>query len=355
MHARPTKWGKCVLFTIVDMAKYPFLQETKEHVSKLYIDLKELTEVERIVNRAKERIIASFEFVSYFSQKPIKDNEIEIASFPVSIVLVIGVKDNALTERFALHEARTIYEYLRNEKKNETILDIAKLFDWRIRETKQSPHPFAMHYTNYLKNATRGRLVHDPEWKLVNRRLHKGEVHVSKREVCRLLQEEIKKYIEGMTEKKISTVPQNIQEVIDEIKSEFMKIKPHLSEFDKIVKAEESEYPPCIRIFLDRAVKGQHLSHTERFTLVTYLLHQGVSIDGIIKVFANVADFKEDKTRYQVEHLAGQRGSQTTYRPYNCSTLKTHGVCPDPDDPICHTIKNPLTYHLRKKPAEEKA
>ncbi|MDH5595477.1 MAG: hypothetical protein OEY40_02020 [Candidatus Bathyarchaeota archaeon] len=343
------------MFTNADMAKYPFLQKTKEHVSMLDIDLEELAEVERIVDRAKERIMASFEFVSHFLQKPSKDLEVEIASFPVSIVMVIGVRDNALAERFVLCEARTIYEYLQSEKKNETILDIAKLFDWKIRETKQSPHPFAIHFTNYLENATRGRLVHSPEWKLVNRRLHKSEVYVSKREVCRLLQEEMKKYIEDLIGKKISAVPQNIQEVIDEIKSEFMKIKPHLSEFDKIVKAEESEYPPCIRIFLDRAVKGQHLSHTERFTLVTYLLHQGVSINGIINMFANVADFKEDKTRYQVEHLAGQRGSQTTYRPYNCSTLKTHGVCPDPDDPICHTIKNPLTYHLRKKPAEEKA
>ena len=336
------------------MAKYPFLQESKEHVSRLDIGLEELAEVEGIVDRAKERIIASFELVSHFSQKPSKDPEVEVASFPVSVMLVIGVEDNALTERFALHEARTIYEHLRNEK-NETVLGVAKHFDWRIRETKESLHPFAMRYTDYLRNATRGRLVHDPEWKIVNKQLHRGEVLVSKREVCRLLQEEVKKYVEGLAGKKISTVPQNIQEVIDEIKPEFEKIKPHLEEFDKVVKAEESEYPPCIRIFLDRAVEGQHLSHTERFTLVTYLLHQGVSIDGIINMFANVVDFKENKTRYQVEHLAGQRGSQTTYRPYNCSTLKTHGVCPDPDDPICHTIQNPLTYHLRKKPAEEKA
>lgn len=337
------------------MAKYPFLPETKEHVSELDIDVEELVDVERIVERAKERIFASFEFVSHFSQTPSKDLEVEIFSFPVSIMLVTGVKDNALTERFALHEASTIFKYLQKEK-NETILDIAQSFGWKIRETKQLPRPFAMYFINYLKNATRGRLVHYPEWKLVNRQLHKGELFVSTREVCRLLQEEVKKYIEDIAREKISKVPQNIQEVIDEIKSEFSKRKPHLSEFDKIVKvkAEESEYPPCISLFLDRAVKGQHLSHTERFTLVTYLLHQGVSIDGVIKIFANVADFKENKTRYQVEHLAGKRGSQTEYRPYNCSTLKTHGACPDPDDPICHTIKNPLTYHLRKKPTEGK-
>jgi len=330
------------------------LQETKEHISELSIDLAELAEVERIVVRAKKRITASFEVGSYLLQKPSKNLEVEVGSFPVSIVMVIGVKDNTLTERFALHEASRIYKYLQDEK-NETLLSIAKIFDWEIRETKQTPYQFAMNFSNYLKNASRGRLVHNREWKLVNRQLQKGEVYVSKREVCRLLQEEVKKYIEDIARKGISTIPQNIQEAIDEIKSRFMKLKPHLSEFDKIVKAEESEYPPCIRKLLDRTVKGQHLSHTERFTLVTYLLHQNVSIDVIVNIFANVADFRENKTRYQVEHLAGLKGSRTKYRPYNCSTLKTHGVCPDPNDPICHTINNPLTYHLRKKPAEEKA
>ena len=145
------------------MAKYPFLPKTKEHVSKLDIGVEELAEVERIVDRAKERIIASFEFVSHFSEKPSKSLEVEIASFPVSIMLVTGVKDKALTERFTLHEARTIYEYLQDEE-NETILDVAKHFDWKIRETKQSLHPFAMHFTNYLETATRGRLVQNPKW-----------------------------------------------------------------------------------------------------------------------------------------------------------------------------------------------
>jgi DNA primase large subunit len=342
--------GDAALFTITDMAKFPFLPETKRHITSLGIDVAELAEVERVVDRAMERVTAAFELGSYFSRKPGKHLEVEIASFPVSVMMVIGVKDHTLTERFALLEAQKIYEYLLDEK-DETILGIAKLFHWRMRETEKPPHPFSIHFTDYLKNATRGRLVHDPEWKLANRLLHEGQVHVTKKEVSRLLQEEVKKYIEDIASEKIPAIPENIQAAIEEIRSEFMKSKPHLAEFDKIVKAEESQYPPCIKSLLDRTAKGQHLSHTERFTVVTYLLQQGVSPDGIINLFANVADFREDKTRYQVEHLAGQRGSQTAYRPYNCSTLKTHGVCPNPDDPICRTLRNPLTYHTRRRPA----
>ena len=134
------------------------------------------------------------------------------------------------------------------------------------------------------------------------------------------------------------------------------RIKNHIKEIDKIrVFAEESEYPPCIQRLYDRMVKGQHLSHMERFTLVTYLLHQGISVDAVTNLFKSLTDFRGDLTRYQVEHLAGKKGSGTFYNPPNCATLRTHGVCINPDDIICRTIKNPLTYHLRKKSVKKSA
>ncbi|UCH30959.1 MAG: hypothetical protein JSV05_05450 [Candidatus Bathyarchaeota archaeon] len=335
------------------MVKYPFLPQVRKHIAELGIDINDLGELESIVDRAKVRIAATFEFLAHMqNQVPYKRTEVEIASFPVAILVVTGVKDKILTERYALSEAKRVYSYLLKEK-DEIILGIAEFFEWKIHPSKQRPFSYVVDFTNYLPNATRGRLVHAPEWKLVNRQLSKGQVSVTKNEVCRLLQEEIKKYIEGRTEEKITKTPQIIQDVIEEIKAEFLKRKPHLTEFDQKIQAKESEYPPCIMHLLDRTTKGQHLSHAERFTLVTYLFQQGVSADRIVNLFSNVSDFREDKTRYQVEHLAGQRGSRTPYKTYNCSTLKTHGICVNPD-PICRTIRNPLTYHLRKKPTRDK-
>jgi DNA primase large subunit len=61
-------------------------------------------------------------------------------------------------------------------------------------------------------------------------------------------------------------------------------------------------------------------------------------------------DFKEDKTRYQVEDLAGKKyGENKPYITYNCSSLQTHGVCSGPVDQICRRIRNPLRYHLFKQ------
>ena len=61
----------------------------------------------------------------------------------------------------------------------------------------------------------------------------------------------------------------------------------------------------------------------------------------------SLPDFNERLTRYQVEHIAGGRGSRTKYIPPRCDTLRTHGVCPSMDD-ICREVRHPLAYYRRK-------
>ncbi len=328
------------------MAKYPFLPQARIHIARSELDYKTLVELPRVRERAKQRITASFDS-SYLSSQPM-DDETEIASFPLAILYVAGAGDRRLLERFALFEAQRINVHLREEKRVDVILEIAKAFKWKINFDKKGG--VLTFFPKYLESAAKGRLLHVPKWKLVNRALDKGWISVTPYELARLLQEDVKKRIEDSANQEISSLPEEIQEDIEKIKREFLEKVPNVDENEKLIKAQESEYPPCITYLMKRASKGEHLSHTERFTLVTYLLHQGVSVDSIVLLFSNVSDFKESKTRYQVENLAGTTGGRTkAYITYNCSTLQTHGVCKNPVDPICRTIRNPLTYHLRKQ------
>jgi len=322
----------------------------------LELDIKDLAELPRVRNRAKERIKASFDLASHFSAEPSNDFETEIASFPLAVYYAGGTGESRLIERFALYEATQINRYLGSEEREDIILEIAKSFQWNINFIPET-HTYSLHFSKYLQMGSKGRLFHDPKWKLVNRQLKGGQVHLTPHDLRRLLQEEVKKHIEDRAKQELGKIEPDIQKDINELKAEFLKKRPQLKEFDQITRAQESEYPPCINELLKTAAKGQHLSHVERFTLVTYLLHQGISVDSVVSLFSSVADFKEDKTRYQVEHLAGKRGGITgLYTTYNCATLKTHGVCSKPNDPICRTIRNPLTYHLKKPrrvPAQE--
>jgi DNA primase large subunit len=343
--------GDNIQITKSDMAKYPFLPQVRTHIAKSELDIQTLVELPSVRERAKQRIIASFDnSQNLFSES--KDVEVEIASFPLAILYISGACDRRLLERFSLFEAQRINAHLREEKREDVLLEIAKALKWNINYDKNGN--ILVFFNNYLESTSKGRLTHVSKWKLVNRALDEGWVHVTREELGRLLQEDIKKRIENLAKQELINVPQEIKEDIEIIKKEFIEKMPEIEEYDQVIKAQESEYPPCITYLMKRATKGEHLSHTERFTFVTYLLHQGVSVDSIVLLFSHVSDFKESKTRYQVENLAGMTGGRTQpYTTYNCDTLQTHGVCKNPTDPICRKIRNPLTYHLRKKNKSE--
>lgn len=333
------------------MAKYPFLPQARKLISILDFDFKTITEIPLTRERAKQRISASYDFKAHFSKAPSNDARAEVASYALALAYASGIGDPKMIERFALYEADLINDYLRNETREEVIIEIAKSFGWEVRaETEKGQHLLSIPFAKFLENSTRGRLHHDPKWKLVNRALVKGYVRVNPFEIARLLQEEVMKKIQESAKIELTNVPEQMQKDIDELKAEFLKMKPALEEFDQIVRANESEYPPCIKALLERAAKGLHMSHVERFTLVTYLLHQGISIDSVVNLFAGMPDFNPEKTKYQIENLAGkQYGTNEIYVTYNCASLQTHGVCSGPVDQICRTIRNPLTYHLRKQ------
>ncbi len=332
--------------------KYPFLPQARQLISGVEFDYETAMSIPLVRERAKQRVAMTFDFKAH-SSKPLQYHpQTEVASYALALAYVSGIGDAKLIERFALYEANRINSYLRDEENEEILLEIADAFEWKVKlyEETKGTRVISIDFARFLSSSTRGRLHHEPSWKLVNRVLEKGWVRVSPFELARLLQEDVRKRIQQSAMIEIGNIPKQMQDDINELKGEFQKMKPQLEDFYHVIKAQESEYPPCIGKLLKRATKGQHMSHTERFTLVTYLIHQGLSVDSIVKLFSNVSDFNEEKTRYQVEHLAGKRyGGDKPYVTYNCSTLQTHGVCSGPVDQICMRIKNPLTYHLIKQ------
>lgn len=337
------------------LAKYPFLSQARKYIVKLELDIKDMATIATVRDLAKHRVYSSFDLIPKTPKKANRDYETEIISYTLALLYLSEINDDKLTQRFASSEANKVNFYLKKEKNKEVIFEIAKEFGWipiQVNDAKSTV--ISIHFTTYLKMTSRGRLSHNTTWQLKGRSIKNGQVQVNPKELARLLQEEVNNHltisIEKNTKQKIPNLPFEIQKDIDELSAEYQKRKPQFEKIIVEVQATESEYPPCISSLIGRATNGQHLSHVERFTMVTYLLHQGVEIDSIVNLFSKVSDFKEEKTRYQIENLAGQRGGIIKpYVTYNCATLQTHNVCPYPNDPICNFIRNPLTYHLKKK------
>ncbi|MBS7635077.1 DNA primase large subunit PriL [Candidatus Bathyarchaeota archaeon] len=339
--------------TLEDMAKYPFMPEAAEEVRKLGFRIDGLFEADYapILERAERRVIEALTNnppeVRY--DPSLYKGNVEMLSFPVAVALVTSLANEYVKRRYALAEARRAYDLLKRESE-EKIVEIARKFGWRIRFSGEKSgvikFDFALNFIDYLRNAAS---FHDKDWKLINKFVINGEVHLSKQEVARLLQEEIRRYIEGKIDPKIrSALPEKIFERAEKIKQAYSSSFKELPTEDfSPSEATEEAFPPCIMELYRAAQSGRHVPHVGRFALTSFLINIGMSPDLIVDLFRRSSDFNERMTRYQIEHIAGERGSGTKYTPPKCDTLQTHGLCPGMDD-ICRRIKHPLMYYRRK-------
>jgi len=337
-----------VKLTKNDFAKYPFLKEAAEYVKTLDLKIEDLAspEFSQILERAKERVEEAILYA--IVSRKLQNEEVEILSFPTAIMLAAATENPFIKRRYALAEAKQTYNDLKFEPK-EKILAIAKNFRWKITtvdaEENADPYEFKLHFTDYLKNTTTMR---EKKWKLVNRMLTQGNVYLTRNETARLLSEEVRRHVEKRLEiKELPKLPQKITETAEKLKGLTLE-KVSKAEIEGIPKTiKKDAFPPCIKALYEAASKGRHISHIGRFTLTSFLVNIGMPIESIIELFKNFSDFNERMTRYQVEHIAGERGSRTRYKPPKCETLKTHGLCTEPDE-TCKKANHPLIYYKRR-------
>ncbi len=333
------------------LARYPFLPEAAEYMRMLDLTSESLAsqELKPIVDRAEERIEESLRTNPPIVSYGLYDDEIEISSFPVAIMMASSIDDEYVRRRYALAEARRVYSLLL-EDDEEVILHVSRSFNWRIEPSESQVgnvkiYCFKLHFADYLRNV---RSFNEKEWKLVNRVVKGGWVYLMKREAARLLQEEVQRSIEKKLDLNVRRIlPSIIIDRADRLREKYAANIKRMKREELPKEAVKGAFPPCIRRLYDAAASGSRLSHVGRFTLTSFLLRVGVPPDKVIDLFRSSSDFNERMTRYQVEHISGIRGSRTSYMPPKCSTLQTHGLCPSIDD-TCRGANHPLTSYRRR-------
>jgi len=129
-------------------------------------------------------------------------------------------------------------------------------------------------------------------------------------------------------------------------------IPEKMAELDlESIRGGPETWPPCMKAIREKLLAGENVSHFANFALASFLVNIGLKPEEILKLYANRPDFNARVARYQVEHIAGLKGSRTKYMTPSCGTMKTNGLCVKNGE-LCGRIKNPLTYYrraLRKK------
>ena len=352
---------------MLDASRYPFTVDLEEYVRRRYGPVSYSTVMLRreVVERAMERIREAVEKARI---SPGSNPDVEILAFYLGLLLVTLTGDKWAVSRYALAEAEKSYELLLEED-DEIVVSVARSIGVKLVYTPKGyrfayavtstgvtlyrVYHYALSFFTYARLAK--RLLGDPAWKTTNLPVYKGMVYLEKAQAVRVLKEAIMEYVErlsGMfTELRGEKLPDELTRLIEEARRVVQEARPKpkiLAKGGRIrVKVPkgvvvEEAFPPCMADIMEKARRGEHLSHHERFAIATFLLNLGVDVDRVVDVFRNMPDFNEKIARYQVEHLAGLRGSGKKYRTYSCEKMKSLGLC----RADCGT-RNPIQAYYR--------
>jgi len=323
-----------------EIAKYPFLAEAGQYLQDKGFTLEQFAtdpDLQIIVDKAYERIEAATNGKIY-NQK--FDNS-DTFSFLIAIILLKLSGMNTLINRFSLAEARRAEKFLEkdlvdNSNKTSEELAIKIIKDVFSVSVKKNNKHFVIPIPDYLRHAVN---FHELEWKLVNRHIESGMVFLSPHETVRLIRKELGSYIGSrIRDANTPSLHKGFENKVNRLVD--------LAKKFTVSTTVSTEYPPCIKHAIDVLEDGENLSHSGRFMLATFLLGRGQSIDEISPLFKNAPDYNEKVTRYQLNQIAGETGSNTKYSCPSCEKLKSNDLCFI--IPECGNIINPMQFGKKR-------
>jgi DNA primase large subunit len=264
----------------------------------------------------------------------------EIFSFLIAVILLKLSGMNTLIRRFSLAEARRAEKFLEKDLINQKDVKKSKLSLQILQElfsvtVQKNDEHFTIPIADYLKHAIN---FHEREWKLINRKVVSGKVHLTSHETVRLVRKELDRHIFNKINSSSSP------EMIQGFEPYVQKLRTLAKKFE-VKTVESTEFPPCIKHAIEVLEKGENLSHSGRFLLATFLLNKGQTIGQIAPLFKNAPDYNPKVTLYQLKQLSGISGT-TKYKCPSCEKVKTQNLC----FPVsaCDTIINPLQFGRKR-------
>jgi len=327
------------------LAKYPFLQEASDYIQETMFDFAEFDRPEmiHIINRAVEKLENELKGKIYSN---LDEYEIEIMTFLVSLLLIKSIGLEEVSKKCSLFEAMRVERFLSTDLSNERSSQKKKLLVQKIFQDlfninidfDSTSSICKLSIPDYLLRASK---MYEQEWKLINRSVKDGYVYLDTDEAVRLIRNELSNLIYTRVKNmKVYEVPILIKSKADELRKKYSGRYVYRNQF-KIL-----EYPPCIKHAMEIINKGENLPHSARFMLATYMLAIGKTEEEVIEIFKNSPDYNEKITRYQVEHLAGKKGSHIKYSVPSCDRLRSEDLCFAVKE--CENLINPIQFGRRK-------
>jgi len=321
------------------ISDYPFTEEAAGAVREAGYSLESLltkTSFRAVRSRAMQRVEGALSgSISESSPQSQAESLSELLSYPLARVMVSCLGDEILLRRYALAEAKLAFRRMQGER------DALPALAEDLGLHPQGRGPFKIHFSEYIRAAHGMR---SPKWKLTNRDLSQGHLTVTEEELKRLMEEAARvRVLKGLPLAVDEKICASLEEYLQPLREQLEALK--VRERVDLGKVEEGAFPPCIKRMLADVARGVNLAHSARFALVSFLLQINMTADEVTSLFNTSPDYDPERTRYQVEHIAGASG--TRYKPPACATMATYGNCPGEDE-LCRRIRHPLSYYRRR-------
>lgn len=335
--------------SLVRLADYPFLPEVRAAVREAGADLDQVLGsplFESARRRAVERVEGALG--DGFAPAAVTNERgalHELLSVPIARMLVVALGEKVLVARYAAAEARRARQVLSGDPDAEAVDRCAAALGLPLVPVESG---WRLHFSDYLRAAP----LADAEWKLIRRPVDKGNVAVDRPEAVRLVEEALKRRImEELDAERGKPLPEPVKSALAPL---LARIGPKLEEARESWSSgdfgpvQPGLFPPCIKELFAAMGRAEMVPHHGRFAFATFLGTIGWNSEQIMDYMSTLPNFDREKSRYQIEHVTGQRGVDK-YTPPGCATMQTNGVCPlDKRDGLCFKVKHPLSYYRAK-------
>jgi DNA primase large subunit len=285
--------------------RYPFTSYGKKEISSHG----QLLRNDYLISEARNRLIDVVSGDPY----PIVDTESgerqaeELAIYAICRLVITNLNNNYATNRFAVAYSKSIYaKRIENREMDDELLMLLREFGINAERADGN---YVIDIFSFVKYSP------DPvHYNLFYREVKDGAVKVTFEELKRMVQEAIKRHLLALPriEKKDHFYSAIGQSVLSKLpKKEGAK-----------VSFQEGDNPPCIEKLLDEMRMHKNLNHYARWSLAVYLMNRDVSLEDMLRIFANAPDYSEKVSTYQIKHVI-----EHGYKMPTCDKMKLYGLC----------------------------
>lgn len=326
----------------ITFARYPFIREASAYVRDRGYSMEDVIArpaYGQVRTRARQRVLSAIRGKLHAYR--FDDPERELLSYPVARIMIAAIGDQYLIKRYALYEAKWAYDWLQSED-DRGLIAIGNEFGMNVKTSPRfSDRKLELHFTDYLRYAAGFR---DRDWKLINQTIVGGKVYITRAACARLIEEAVRGRVQaGFGGKVPEPVVAALEPYLADIRTALDALKAERN-IGTNGEVSEDAFPPCMKALLSDLQKGVNLPHTARFALTSFLANIGLGKEQIMEMYRVAPDFREDMTRYQVEHITG--GSGTEYTAPSCKTMMTYGNCSG-RNAYCERATHPLGYYRK--------